>query len=87
MKQGPQPEGERARARVLAFIEQFKRDHHGSDPSLREIAVGVGLPARNFSQVYYAITGLELQGRITVDRANPRRLRFAIPGFAWAPTS
>ncbi len=64
-------------AAVLRFIAEYKTEHGGQSPTLREIGVGVGIASTSQTSVQLDI--LESEGRI--ERGDSRVARsIALPG-------
>ena len=64
---------------MLAFILEYKRQHDGNSPSMREIGKAVGLASHN--TVYYYLGFLEKDGLIKREKTHPRSIE--VIGGSW----
>jgi SOS-response transcriptional repressor LexA len=73
--------GDRARARVFAFICEYKASHDGNSPEIREIMIGTGTASS--STVYWHLQSLVELGWIKWTLKQSRS--FEVTGGRWLP--
>src|SRR5262245_8734823 len=72
------------RVRIYNFIVEFKSNHNGNSPTIREIADGVCLASTN--TVEHHLAGLEKLGVIELGKQSEARM-ISVVGSAWLAPS
>jgi len=66
---------------IFDFIVEYKRQHQGRSPTIREMGVGTGLSSTN--TVLHHVRKLVKQHRIVLDNAKGGARNIVIPGAVW----